>query len=134
LSGHESVRSKFGGVPYEVGVNVTGVAGFLLAKTAAARERRLSKDWYDIAFVLLRNDAGGPQDAARVMIEHFQSDLVGSIKTAIDELAANFDAPDAQGSVAYASQMVADYPDHDEAQLRTHAMLAVTTFYRDLFN
>ena len=30
--------------------------------------------------------------------------------------------------------MVAECPDYDETQLRTDAMLAVTTFNRDLFN
>ena len=34
-------------------VNVTGLAGFLLAKTAAAYGRHKAKDYYDIAFVLL---------------------------------------------------------------------------------
>lgn len=34
-------------------VNVTGLAGFLLAKTAAAYGRHKPKDYYDIAFVLL---------------------------------------------------------------------------------
>jgi hypothetical protein len=47
------LSSKVGGVFYDVEVNVTGVAGFLLAKAAAAYGRRKEKDWYDIAFVLL---------------------------------------------------------------------------------
>jgi hypothetical protein len=34
-------------------INVTGLAGFLLAKMAAAHGRLKAKDWYDIAFVLL---------------------------------------------------------------------------------
>jgi len=55
----QKLRSKVGGKMYEVEVNVTGLAGFLLAKTAAAHSRRKSKDWYDIAFVLLHNDQGG---------------------------------------------------------------------------
>jgi len=36
-----------------VEVSVAGIAGVLLAKTAAAYSRRKPKDWYDIAFVLL---------------------------------------------------------------------------------
>ncbi|MHB1710614.1 MAG: hypothetical protein ACYCV7_04320 [Acidimicrobiales bacterium] len=55
------IRSRAGGVDYEVDVNVTGLAGFLLAKVAAAYGRRKEKDWYDIAFVLLHNDFGGPE-------------------------------------------------------------------------
>ena len=45
------LTSKVGGVFYNVEVNVAGVAGFLLAKSAAAYSRRKEKDWYDIAFV-----------------------------------------------------------------------------------
>ena len=60
-----TLRSRIGGVDYEVGVNVTGIAGFLIAKAAAARSRRAEKDRYDIAFVLLHNDFGGPEYAAR---------------------------------------------------------------------
>ena len=37
---------------------------YLLAKTHAAYGRRLEKDWYDIAYVVLHNDAGGPTAAA----------------------------------------------------------------------
>jgi hypothetical protein len=53
------LRSHIEGVDHTVEVNVTGLAGFLLAKCAAALARRKTKDWYDIAFVLLHNDVGG---------------------------------------------------------------------------
>ena len=52
------------GAVRRVEVNIAPVAGFLLAKTAAAYSRRKSKDWYDIAFVLLHNDLGGVAVAA----------------------------------------------------------------------
>ena len=58
-----TLTAKVGGVPHVAEVNVTGLAGFLLAKCAAAHSRRKRKDWYDIAFVLLHNDQGG-SDAA----------------------------------------------------------------------
>ena len=50
-------------------------AGFLLAKCAAAHSRRQPKDWYDIAFVLLHNDLGGPAEAANAVTEKFRSEL-----------------------------------------------------------
>ena len=53
------LSARIGGVTYNTQVNVAGLAGFLLAKTAAAYSRRAPKDWYDMAFVLLHNDAGG---------------------------------------------------------------------------
>lgn len=55
---HE-LRARLGGTEHVVEVNITGLAGFLLAKAAAAHSRRKPKDWYDIAFVLLHNDDGG---------------------------------------------------------------------------
>ncbi len=54
-----TLRTKIGEDLRTAEVNITGLAGFLLAKAAAARSRRKPKDWYDIAFVLLHNNAGG---------------------------------------------------------------------------
>ncbi len=55
--------------PYTAEVNVTGLAGFLLAKAAPAREWRLPKDWYEMGFLLLNDDAGGPATAEAVVRE-----------------------------------------------------------------
>ena len=126
-------RHRIGGVAYQVEVNVTGLAGLLLAKAAAAYGWRKEKDWYDIAFVLLHDDAGGPQAAARQVRGRFGDDLVGSIRTALDDLSANFADPDGQGPAAYASQMVLDHPGLGEAQLRADSVLAVQSFYASLF-
>lgn len=127
------IRARVGGVDYEVDVNVTGLAGFLLAKAAAAYGRRKEKDWYDIAFVLLHNDAGGPEAAVEAVRNRFSADLVGITRSGIDDLLANFDAVDAQGPAAYASQIVVDHPGLDEAQLRADAVVAVRSFYAGLF-
>ena len=59
------------GVTRNVRVAMSGLAGFLLAKLAAAAGRRKPKDWYDIAFVLLHNDAGGVAMAAQLVNEKF---------------------------------------------------------------
>lgn len=115
-----------------VHVNVTGLAGFLLAKTAAAHSRRKAKDWYDIAFVLLHNDAGGPVQAAEAVIATFQEDLVGGVRTSLDDLIANFHGPNDQGPTAYAEQMHLDHPDLDRATLAADAVLAVRDFHRRL--
>lgn len=123
-----TIRSRVGGVDYEVDVNVTGLAGFLLAKVAAAYGRRKDKDWYDIAFVLLHNDFGGPEDAAKVTRDRFGPELVGGTRSALDDLLANFAAPDAQGPAAFAAQMVVDHPGSDDAQLRADAIVAVRSF------
>lgn len=128
-----SLRGKIGEDLRVVEVNVTGLAGFLLAKAAAARSRRKAKDWYDVAFVLQHNDAGGPRAAAIAVRARFADDLAGPVRTALDDLAANFQLPGHQGPEAYASQMLVDHPDLESAVLRTDAILAVDEFYRTLF-
>jgi len=121
-------RTRVGGVEHVAEVNVTALAGFLLAKCAAARSRRKTKDWYDIAFVLLHNDAGGPQDAARAVLDQFGDELA-RVRTALDDLLANFAAPDAQGPTAYAEQMTIDHPELDTTTLLADAVVAVETFH-----
>jgi hypothetical protein len=122
------VISNIGGVVHKVEVNVSGLAGFLLAKTAAAYSRRQPKDWYDIAFVLLHNDAGGPEAAAAVVMERFGGEISGSIRTAIEDLNANFATPAAQGPLAYAGQILLDHPELDRATAAADAVVAVTAF------
>ena len=74
------LSTRIGGVLHDAEVNVAGLAGFLLAKAAAALSRRKPKDWYDIAFVLLHNDAGGPNAAATRVRGQFDSDRVEPIE------------------------------------------------------
>lgn len=126
----QELRARVGGVDHVVEVNVAGLAGFLLAKTAAAHSRRTPKDWYDIAFVLLHNDHGVVAKAAVLVLDKFGSELVGSIRTALDDLHANFADPLAQGPQAYASQMLVDHPDLDEATLLADAVTAIDEFHR----
>jgi len=89
----QTLRGRIGGDLREAEVKVSGLAGYLLAKTAAAASRRLPKDWYDIAFVLLHNARGGPEAAAQVVRERFGAEVRGSTRTSLNELAANFADP-----------------------------------------
>lgn len=89
-------------------INVTGLGGFLMAKCAAAYSRRKPKDWYDIAYVLLHNDAGGVEAAAQIVLTRFGSRLT-SVRTALDDLRDNFADVAAQGAVANADEMSANY-------------------------
>lgn len=125
------LRARAGGVEQTAEVNVSGLAGFLLAKCAAARSCRKPKDWYDIAFVLLHNDAGGPDDAAQAVLERF-GDEFGSVRSALDDLLANFATPDAQGPQAYAEQMMIDHPELDRTALLADAVIAAATFHTRL--
>ncbi len=116
-----------------VEVNVTGLAGFLMAKCAAARSRRAPKDWYDIAFVLAHNEVGGPQQAAEAVIACFGGERA-TLRPAMDDLLANFAEPDAQGPRAYAEQMRVDHPELDSTVLRADAVVSVRTFHTVLFS
>ncbi len=115
-----------------VEVNVTGLAGFLMAKCAAARSRRAPKDWYDIAFVLTHNEAGGPRQAAEAVVARFGGERA-ALRSAMDDLLANFSEPDAQGSRAYAEQMHVDHPELDSTILRADAVISVRAFYSKMF-
>jgi hypothetical protein len=128
-----TLTAKVAGDALTVEVNVSGLAGFLLAKAAAARARRTPKDWYDLAFVLLHNDRGGPRQAAEAVRERFDTDLIGAVRTSLDDLLANFTSPGDQGPRAYAEQMHLDHPDLDLATIAADAVLGVEAFHRRLF-
>ena len=111
-------------------VNVTGLAGFLLAKTAAAYGRHKAKDYYDIAFVLLHHneifDESRPLDPADVVLQRLGVPV--ELRTAVEDLAANFSDDRAQGVEAYVEQLLINNPDLDAATAATDARLAVTAF------
>jgi hypothetical protein len=115
------------GVWREVEVNVTGLAGFLLAKVAAAHGRRKPKDWYDIAFVLLNNDHGDAIAAAERVLNVF-GPPTGDIRTQLLDLQANFADSSAQGTDAYVDQFTLDHPDVDPSVAAADGQLAVAAF------
>lgn len=123
----EPISATVGDDRLTVDVRTTGLAGFLLAKAAAAHSRQKPKDWYDIAFILLENDLGGPTEAAAAVRRQFGSELK-TWGTSINNLRANFADISAQGAAAYAEQMMTDHPDADRRQLSTDAVLAIEAF------
>jgi hypothetical protein len=123
-----TLTAKVGDDRRSVEINVTGVAGFLLAKCAAAHSRRKPKDWYDIAFVLLHNDLGGPIQAAQAVVDRLGKGALKASRTALAELAANFADPQSQGPAAYADQFLVDHPDYDQSQAKADAVTAVAEF------
>jgi len=122
------LTAKVGDDVRRVEVRVTGVAGFLLAKCAAARARGKRKDWYDIAFVLLHNDLGGPVQAAKAVMGVFGLEALRASQTALAELSANFANPHSQGPVAYAEQLLLNHPDEESSQAKADAVAAVGEF------
>jgi hypothetical protein len=121
------------GVRRQADIYVTGLAGFLLAKAAAAYSRRKPKDWYDIAYVLLNNDQGDPVVAARRTREVFGA-TIASAESALRDLVANFAGPDAQGTRAYVEQTILDQPGADPITAAADSQVAIQMFCDDLLN
>lgn len=117
-------------------VNVTGLAGYLLAKTAAAHGRHKGKDYYDIAFVLLHHDEifdeGVALTPARVVLERFGA--TAELRSAIEDLQANFADKHSQGTAAYVEQFAINNPEIDIDTAATEAMLAVEAFTTELLD
>ena len=111
-----------------VHLDVANLPGYLIAKAAAAHGRNKDKDWYDIAFVLLHNDAGGHEEAAHQVVETFGNSPRTHMHTWLVNLRANFVTPDAPGPAAYVKQLLIDHPDADVEQTAADAVLAVTGF------
>ena len=64
------------------------------------------------------------------MRARFADDLHGPIRTALDDLRANFDSEHDQGASAYAEQMSADNPGLDATTFAGDAVIAVGIFYK----
>ena len=122
------ITAPIDGVAQTLTLRVATLPAYLLAKTHAAHGRGLPKDWYDIAYVLLHNDDGGPGPAGRRVREQFRDDIAGATVTALSELSANFADEAAQGSVAFASTMVGIHPELDPDVLANDAVAAVAVF------
>lgn len=130
----QKLRAQLGEDILEVEVNISGLAGFLLTKLVAAHWRHSPKDWYDIAFVLLNNDVGGPIDAAERILDQFTDDDIIMVRSALDDLQCNFEDPRAQGPRAYVQQMQLNHPDMSSEVLITSAILAVQEFCQRLLD
>jgi hypothetical protein len=82
-------------------VLVTGVGGYLLAKAAAASGRRLSKDYYDFAFVVL-HAPGGPEAAAGAILAKPCDRHLRDYEPILRHVTRAFADADAVGAQAYA--------------------------------
>lgn len=127
----QTIQASDHGTRRDAKINVTGLAGFLLAKAAAAHGRRKEKDWYDVAFVLLHNDHGDATAAAERVLEVFGLQR-GQMRTQLLDLQANFSDSSAQGSLAYVKQFIENHPDEDPQTVAADGQLAVAAFTQRL--
>ncbi len=108
------------------------LGGYLLSKCVAARTRAAEKDFYDLAYVLLHNRAGGPAEAAEVLASGNLKDAVPMLRSVLLEIGERFRTPNAIGPSCYAAQTLLIHTDSDEAELRADAVAAVGEFLEAL--
>ncbi|MBA3373326.1 MAG: hypothetical protein H0T98_07395 [Euzebyaceae bacterium] len=93
---------------------------------ATYRERRAPKDLYDVAFVVLNNDAIGSAGA----VSHVSNllDDLRPFQIALMELRPAFEHVTDFGPRAYADQLLLNHPDRDLEEAKADAMVAVRRF------
>lgn len=116
----------------EVKARFAGLDGYLLSKCVALRSRAATKDYYDLVYVLLHNHAGGPEQAARRLLEGKLAYVLPSLRTTLMEVSERYVKTSDSGPVGYAEQALEVDPDADSALLRADAVDAVQRFFAAL--
>jgi hypothetical protein len=109
-----------------------GLGGYLLSKCVSAVTRQKPKDFYDLAYVLLYNRAGGPQAAASTIRDGALSKHLVSLKTTLRELHERYREPTSLGSRSFADLHELAAPGGDRPRLAQDAVAAVKTFVDSL--
>jgi hypothetical protein len=104
----------------------------LLSKCVAVRTRGLEKDYYDFAYVLLYNRAGGPEAAAAQLREGELSDALPGLRSTFVEVRERYARPGDIGPTSYAEQALQVDPELDQATLRADAVDAIERFFHAL--
>lgn len=117
--------------PSTVRVRFAGLGGYILAKAAALTRRLLDKDAYDLVFVLLFNDAGGPRAAAAAARRAVPSGAEHDCVLEVRAIRSHFASPDAQAARDYALQMVRAGDPSTADQLAQDAVSAVAAFVNE---
>jgi len=109
-------------------VQIAGLAGYLLSKSVAVRTRGADKDYYDLAYVLLHNDAGGPTEAATIVKASPVADALPGMSSTFLEIRERFRNDRAHGARAYAREARKVTPEDDAQLLAADAAAAVNEF------
>lgn len=110
------------GTQVTVRARFAGLEGYLLSKCLALRPRAATKDSYDLAYVLLHNRAGGPEQAAQRLLDGGLADALGALRTTFLEVKARYAATSDSGPRGYVEQALEVDPDADPALLRADAV------------
>lgn len=127
----DGVRAAVPDAPEAVSIRFANLGGYLLAKTAAALERRLEKDKYDLMYVALYN-AGGPREAARAVASQLIATEGWSDPNDIRSAMDNYRDPQGTWAGTFAEAMTATGDEAPEEQLRTDASEGARSFLEEL--
>ncbi|MFI4992843.1 MAG: hypothetical protein ACHQCH_04400 [Solirubrobacterales bacterium] len=116
------------GTEVQVSVRFAGLQGYLLSKCVALRSRAATKDYYDLAYVLLHNRAGGPEDAAQALRDGPLSKDLGTLKSTFLEVRERYRNTSDIGPRSYAEQAIQVDPQTPETELRADAVDTVQRF------
>jgi hypothetical protein len=120
------------GTAVQISVRFAGLQGYLLSKCVALRSRAATKDYYDLAYVLLHNRAGGPEDAAQALRVGPLTSALGPLQSTFLEVRERYRDTSDIGPRAYAEQAIQVDPQAPEPELRADAVDAVQRFFTAL--
>lgn len=117
------------GTNVTVRVRFAGLAGYLLSKCVAVRSRGATKDYYDLAYVLLHNRAGGPEQAAQQLLNGELARELPALRTTFLEVTERYANTTDIGARGYSEQALEVEPEADVGELRADAVDAVQRFF-----
>ncbi|WP_141881758.1 hypothetical protein [Homoserinimonas aerilata] len=119
------IRSALGA---PITARFAGLGGYLLAKATAVVSRALEKDFYDLAFVVLRNDNGGPMAAGRAAAAAVPANPLHDFADIVRQATAKYMSAESEGPLGFvASSLAAGDPTPSEI-LAQDAVTAMMQF------
>lgn len=129
----EELRGELAdGITVTVRIRFAGLEGYLLSKCVAVRTRAATKDYYDLVYVLQHNRAGGPEEAARHLLNGELADDLVPLRTTFIEVRERYVKTTDSGPTSYAEQAGEVEPGADAAMLRADAVDVVQRFFTSL--
>ncbi len=116
------------GTAVSVRARFAGLQGYLLSKCVAARTRGVTKDYYDLVYVLQHNRLGGPEQAAAQLLSGDLAGELAGLRTTFIEIRERYGRTADIGPTAYAEQALQVDPTADAALLRADAVDVVQRF------
>lgn len=120
------------GTTVAVRVRFASLESYLLSKCVAVRTRAATKDYYDLVYVLQHNRAGGPEQAAGLLLSGGFVEDLKRLQTTFVEVRERYVKTTDSGPIGYAEQALEAQPEADAAELRADAVDVVQRFFIEL--